>query len=152
MSRLLASLSVVAMSLGLISSASAECAVYYGFERVVSESPIVVVGRVVTVNPGSIDLEVSWVAKGSVANPRVRVWDPWANGFDNARLDRLRVGPNVVLAGILVAGLRRDLHGSLFRLDVAAQPTDLAVLACRESYRVLDSAEALREFIGKTIP
>ena len=120
MSRILATLSVIALSLGLANSARAECAVYYGFEQVVQDSPVVVVGRVVAVNSGSVDLDVSWVAKGSMTNRRVRVWDPWANTSNNVSLHRLNAGADIVLAGVLVAEFPRDRLGNV-RMDANAR-------------------------------
>ena len=139
----------LAVPLGFASAVRAECAVYFGFEQVVRESPVVVVGRVLSVNDGSIDLDVSWVVKGLGVTPgRVRVWDPWANSSVSVGLHRLKTGAEVVLAGVTIQVM---LTGHM-KLDEAARPTDVSVMACRESFRVFDSEEATSEFIRKTIP
>ena len=155
MSRLPLALTVVALSLWPASFARAECSVRHGFEEVLKDSPIAVVGKVLTVNPGRVDLEIDWVVKGPAMMGRITVWDPQVSGSVvrsvNAELHRLKVGVEIVLAGFTVAQFPRD-HLVNVSFDIAAQPNDLAVLACHQSYRVLDSTEALRAFVGKKIP
>ena len=120
--RLLMTLAVPLSSLAPASPAVAQCQASREFDQVVRESPMLVVGRVVSTSNESIDMDVTWDVRGTVPERRVRVWDFfWAS--ENARLSGLNPGDIVLIAALPVTAFLSG-HGPF---NFNAKPADLAV-------------------------
>jgi hypothetical protein len=128
------------------------------FLEVVRETPIAVVGRVTAVGerrylgPVSMELEVEWIAKGSVTSRAIRVWDSGASS-DCASLTDAKVGRSFAIAISPVTREDDEDHWRLLELERRPRPGEYVVSAsaCSTPVLWLRSDRQRKSWLGRRL-
>jgi hypothetical protein len=137
------------------------CMPWTKFDDVTRKMPVVVVAQITDVGPGNsyqptdppfIDTQVTWIAKGSVADSKVRIWNGSAGSSCGGSFMKLVVGSRLVIAIEPVAPVRKDRELWWSPNEITPGDVDYVITgACSDDFKVLRTKKDLERYVGKRI-
>ena len=151
---------LAAMTIVVVTASPAEacsCIGFTKFNQLLHSEPLTIVGRVSSLgsagldpaDPRSVEVEVEWVAKGSLGERHVRVWNSMAGTSCGGAFGITPPGTELAIA---LHPVPAKLEEIWTLLDFRPFPEDyLIVPACAEPYVILRTPKERSKYFGKRL-